>query len=118
MIRLVLFLTAEYGWTLGRIHIRTAFFQAHGLDREVFSRPSEEANHPSRLWKLEAATYVLMDSGRLWYITSYHALVSEYSLGRLRYEPTLYYKITNGALVFVVVAHVGNYVLGEIVAEV
>lgn len=116
--RLIMSLAAEHAWPLGQMDISTAFLQASGFKRAVFVKPPKEAKDPNGLWKLKAAAYGLVDSGRLWYRTSDHALVSEHKLTRSRYEPTLYYKRVNGELAFALVAQVDNYIYCGTEAEI
>lgn len=115
--RLVLSIAAEHAWELGQMDITAAFLQASGFDREVYVRPPKEANDATGLWKLQAAAYGLVNSGRLWYRTSDYALVSEHKLTRSRYEPTLYYAQVDGILAFVLVAQVDNYIYAGMDAQ-
>lgn len=108
--RLVLSVAAEHRWVLGQMDVSTAFLQAEGFHREIYVKPPKEAVDPTGLWKLQAAAYGLVDSGRLWYRTSDHALVTEYKLTRSCYEPKLYYKLFDEKLAFILVTQVDNYI--------
>lgn len=109
--RLVLSIAAERCWSIGQMDIRTAFLQAKGFERVIYVKPPVEENDPSGLWKLLAAAYGLVDSGRLWYQTGDNALVSGHNLTRSMFEHTLYYhRNDDGILSFVLVARVDNYI--------
>lgn len=107
--RLVLSLAAEHSWPLGQMDVSTELLQAKGTSREIFVRPTKEANETGSLWKLQSPAYGLVDSRTISYITSDHALVSKYNLTKSRLEPTLYYKQCNGNISFVLGTLVDNY---------
>lgn len=90
LFRLVLSFAAEHAWTLGQMDVSTALLQAKGFHRSIYAKQPQEAADTNGLWKLLAAAYGLVDSGRLWYRTSDQALVTGHKLTRSRYEPTLY----------------------------
>lgn len=45
------------------------------------------------VWKLTAAAYGLVYSGRLWYLTSDSCLTEKFGLTKFKFEPTLYFRI-------------------------
>lgn len=108
--RLVLSLAAEHSWQIAQMDVSTAFLQAEGFTRDIYVKPPKEANDIMGLWKLKAAAYGLVDSGRLWYRTSDHSLLTDGHLTRSRFEPTLYFKGVIDMLAFVLVAQVDNYI--------
>lgn len=90
--------------------VRTAFLQALRFLRTIFVRPPREKNKPNVLWKLLAPAYGLTESGRLLYLTSNCALISEHGLTRSKYDYTLYYSRNDGgALDFVLAVQVDYY---------
>lgn len=108
---LILSLAAENRWIIGQMDIRTEFIQARGFKRILYVIPKKDENDPEGLWKLLAAAYGLVDSGRLWYCSCEHALIDDNGLTKYNYEHTLYYRRKNdGALSFVLVAQVENCV--------
>jgi hypothetical protein len=72
--RLLVSVAAERGWTLASLDIKAAYLQAEDYDRLVFVKPPKEEEDDANLWLLMAAAYGLVDSGRLWYLTSSKAL--------------------------------------------
>lgn len=71
--------------------VRASFLQTKGFERTIYVKPTRQENQPNMLWKLLAAAYGLVDSGRLWYLASNSALCYSLWLNRSVYEPTLYY---------------------------
>lgn len=101
---MALSLAAEYAWVLGQMDISPAYLQSKGFHRDIYVKPPREAEDPNGLWKLLAAAYGLVDSGRLWYRTSDQELVSAHNLIRSLYEPTMYYQQFGGKFAFILVA--------------
>lgn len=82
--RLVLSLSTEYAWPLVQMDISPDFIQESGFDRPIFVKPPKAAEDPQGLQRLKADAYDLFDSGRLWYLTGDHALVSEHQFLKSR----------------------------------
>jgi len=109
--RLVISIGVEKHWDIGSMDVRAAFLQADGFKRTIFVRPPREQSQPNVYWRLLAPAYGLVDSGRLWYLTSNAALCNEYGLTRSAFEPTLYYDRNDGnSLSLLVVVQVDNYI--------
>lgn len=109
--RLVVSIGVEHRWDIGSMDVRAAFLQADGFSRTIFVRPPREEQQPHVLWKLLSPAYGLVDSGRLWYLTSNAALCKEYGLTRSVYEPTLYFgRNKSENLSLLVVVQVDNYI--------
>jgi Reverse transcriptase (RNA-dependent DNA polymerase) len=72
--RFLVSIAAERGWTLASLDIKAAYLQAEDYDRLVSVKPPKEEGNNASLWLLMAAAYGLVDSGRLWYLTSSKAL--------------------------------------------
>jgi len=111
LFRLVISIATEKKWEQGEMDITAAFLQARGFDREIYVRPPKEESTRGVYWKLTAAAYGLVDSGRLWYLTSDSALTQKFGLSKSKLEPTLYFRIDPSAgLSFVMVSQVDNYI--------
>jgi len=111
VLRLVVSIGVENDWDIGSMDIRAAFLQALGFNRTIYVRPPKEEGDSGLLWKLLAAAYGLVDSGRLWYLTSNAALCDLFGLVRSKYEPTLYFsRNKKSQLDFIVVVQVDNYI--------
>jgi len=109
--RLVISIGVEQRWNIGSMDVRAAFLQADGFNRTIYVRPPREEDQRDIYWQLLAAAYGLVDSGRLWYLTSNAALCNEYGLKRSAYESTLYYERNkDGNLELLVVVQVDNYI--------
>lgn len=109
--RLVISVGVEQHWEIGSMDVRAAFLQADGFSRSIYVRPPREEGQKNVLWKLLAPAYGLVDSGRLWYLTSNSALCGEYGLSRSILEPTLYYSRSSAkSLELLVVVQVDNYI--------
>lgn len=63
--RLLLSIGAEKAWEIFQMDVKVAYLQSKGFNREVYFRPPREENTYVELWKLEAASYGRVDSGRL-----------------------------------------------------
>jgi hypothetical protein len=72
--RFLISIAAERGWTLASLDIKTAYLQAEDCNRLVFVKPPREEGDNANLWLLMAAVYELVDSGRLWCLTSSKAM--------------------------------------------
>lgn len=59
---LLFFFTAKQRWTLKKMDVKSAYFQAKGFFWKIFVRPSKEENDVTMLWKLLVAAYGLTDS--------------------------------------------------------
>ena len=108
--RLLLSIASENKWTIGEMDVTAAFLQSNGFSREIYVRPPKEEQSPRKLWRLLAGVYGLVDSGKLWYITSNDALTSKGGLTKSKFEPTLYYRKNGSELVFLLVTQVDNYI--------
>lgn len=108
--RMILSFAVENSWTLGKMDIKKAFLQAKGFDRNVYEIPPREARDSSRLWKVLATEYGLVNSGRPWYRTSDQDIVSENHLTRSRFETTICFLHANGKWKFILVAQVDKYI--------
>ena len=64
--RLALALIAAFQWESKSMDIKTAFLQGKLLEREIFIKPSKEAN-TKKLWKLGKCIYGLNEASRYWY---------------------------------------------------
>ncbi len=60
------------------------------MSRVVYVRPPSEEGATGVLWRRTAAAYGMVDSGRLWYLTSVTTLVDQFGLTKSRYENALY----------------------------
>ncbi len=117
--RLVFSLAVEFSWKICEMDIKAAYLQAQGFERDIYVRPPQQENAKGFVWKLTKAAYGLADSGRLWYLTSDAALREAFGATRSRLEHTLYYRRNDtGALSFVLVAQVDNYVYAGTPSEI
>ena len=66
-LRMVLALTASYGWQVKSGDVKNAYLQGEKLERDVFMEPPPEAKKNNTIWKLEKAVYGMNDAGRRWY---------------------------------------------------
>lgn len=89
--------------------ISGAYLQAIGWYRKLYIRPPCEDESQDELWLLEKPAYGLVDSGRLWYLTSDDAL-RRYGLKRDSREYTLYREESTGSVSLIVLAQVDNYI--------
>eukprot|EP00171_Calliarthron_tuberculosum_P021088 IDg21088t1 len=102
----------------GEMDIKAAYLQAQGFERTIYVRPPREEGRSDVLWRLTAAAYGLVDSGRLWYMTSDTTLTEKFGLTKSKFEQTLYYrKDTEGDLVFALATQVDNYIHAGIYQE-
>merc|ERR1712089_60158 len=62
--KLLLALSANFGFKIVSMDIRAAFLQAKTLDREVFVRPPRDIEKPGIIWKLLKPLYGLDDASR------------------------------------------------------
>ena len=109
--RLIISLAVENNWELCEMDVAAAFLQAKNFNRVVFVRPPKEENSTGFLWQLTKAAYGLVDSPRLWFLTSEDSLIREFCLSKSKLEPTLYYsKSDDNQLDFVLVVQVDNYI--------
>ena len=90
VLRIVISIGVEKFWDIGSMDVRAAFLQAKGFNRTIYVRHPHEEKQPNILWKLLAAANGLVDSGRLWYLTSNSALCNSFGLIRSAIESTLY----------------------------
>ncbi len=109
--RLVVSISVEMQWDICEMDVTAAFLQARGFNRDIFVRPPREEGAQGVLWKLTAAAYGLVDSGRLWYLTSDSALVNKFKITKSKLENTLYFRrAQTGELCFVLICQVDNYI--------
>ena len=109
--RIVLSICAEKGWDIGSMDAVSAFLQATGFAREVYVLPPKEEQAKGVIWKLLAPAYGLVDSGRLWFLTSRVALCNDFGLSPSKTEPTLFYhKDEKDNLTLLVLVQVDNYI--------
>ena len=76
-LRLILNIIATFNWKCQSIDIKSAFLQNKSIDREIYVKPSKEANVPrDKLWKLNTTIYGLSDASRSWYINVKNELIN------------------------------------------
>ena len=107
--RLLCSISAEKGWAICEMDVKSAYLQADGYEREVYILPPTEDKNRSNAWLLKRPAYGLVDSGRLWYLTSDKALIS-LGLTRCSNEHSTYYAMDETGLAFLVVVQVDNYI--------
>nr|XP_039264060.1 uncharacterized protein LOC120339893 [Styela clava] len=67
-LRTVIAITAQKGWRLQSIDIKTAFLQGEKLQRNVYLIPPREAKcMPGKIWRLKKCVYGLTDASLQWY---------------------------------------------------
>ena len=66
-LRMVIALTASYGWQIKSGDVKNAYLQGEKLERDVFMEPPQEAKKGNTIWKLDKAVYGMNDAGRRWY---------------------------------------------------
>ena len=67
-IKLLMALSAIFGFKLESIDIHTAFLQSKVLDREVFVEPPLDVKKQGILWKLKKPLYGLDDASRKFWL--------------------------------------------------
>ena len=67
-LKLAMIVSANEGFKVKSIDIKSAFLQGHVLDREIFVSPPPEARREGKLWLLKQAAYGILDGGRLFYL--------------------------------------------------
>lgn len=69
-IRLVLSMAACYGFNLGQIDIKAAYFQSGPIRRRIYVRPPRELLLFRTIWKLLSLPYGIVEAGRQWQLAS------------------------------------------------
>jgi hypothetical protein len=72
--RILISIAAEREWILASLDIKAAYLQAEDCNHLVFVKTPREEGNDANLWLLMAPAYGLVDSGRLWYLTSLKAM--------------------------------------------
>ena len=67
MWRVMVAMTAVYGWVPYSFDISTAFLQGCQITRDVFLRPPPEIGEPGMVMKLNKSVYGLVDAPLQWY---------------------------------------------------
>jgi hypothetical protein len=108
-LRLICSLLAIQNWTGCQVNFKTAFLNSH-LDQPVYVEqpPSfKDPLHPDWVCKVNRSLYGLKQSPCQWNIELDKAL-RHLGLSNSKYNPTLYFKISNGKLVGALTAHVDD----------
>ena len=91
--------------------VKAAYLQAKGFGRDIYVFPPQEYPNRTVLRKPTAATYGLVDSGQLWYLTSDSSITETFGAKKSRYKPILYYRLNDyGDPSFLLVPEVDNYI--------
>ena len=70
IIRLMLCLSAMFGFRLGHLDVKGAYMQSGPIKRDIYVRPPKELNpKPGELWHLLKLPYGIIEAGRQWQIT-------------------------------------------------
>ena len=76
MVRMLLSLAVCYGFGIGKIDIKAAYFQSGGIRRKIYVRPPREMLLARVLWELIALPYGIVEAGRQWQLASDDFLTS------------------------------------------
>lgn len=106
--RLLFFLVAEYWWVLEKMDIDSAYSKAKELSHEVFVRPPKKEDIRWALWRLLVPAYRIIDSERLWYITSHEALTRRFEFAKLTLASSTYMR-EGGSKRLILVVQDDNY---------
>ena len=75
-VRLLLSLAVCYGFTIGKIDIKAAYFQSGDIKRKIYVRPPREKLQSRILWELISLPYGILEAGRQWQLASDDFLTS------------------------------------------
>ena len=95
VMKLILSLAAENGYSICLADIKTAFLQTQGINREIYVKPPREANaHRNTYWKLKKTTYGLVDGPIVWFNYA-QGILKEYGITFSAVDKTLGVKKDN-----------------------
>ena len=83
-------ISSTYNWVCHSLDIKAAFLQGNSIEREVFLKPSPEANAKGITWKLNKCVCGLVDALRSWYFRVKEEL-SKLHLEMSAYDEALFY---------------------------
>jgi hypothetical protein len=86
---LIISIAAERKWRIGTPDVKAAYLQATGFCRKIYVRPPKEDADRSHLWQFKKPTNGLVESGLLWFLTSFRTLEA-HNLRQCPYENTLF----------------------------
>ena len=66
-LRLLFAVTSSCNWRINTMDIKSAFLQGKSIERDVFIKPTKEAN-ANKLRKLKTTVHGLCDAPREWYL--------------------------------------------------
>ena len=108
--KLLLALSANFGFKIVSMDIRAAFLQAKTLEREVFVRPPRDIEKPGIIWKLLKPLYGLDDASRKFYFKVKETLKAM-GLKTLPGDEAVYYEHKDGKLVGLILSHVDDFTI-------
>ena len=111
-IRVLLTISASFGWKLRVIDIKTAFLQGRTLERNVYLLPPKEAEvECGFVWKLNQCVYGLTDASRHWYDKVVEVLL-ETGIKVSNFDSALFYDEVENQLQGVLCSHVDDFLWG------
>merc|ERR1711954_505073 len=108
--KLLLALSANFGFKIVSMDIRAAFLQAKTLDREVFVRPPKDIEKEGVIWKLLKPLYGLDDASRKFYLKVKETL-QKLRLKTLPGDDAVYYEHKNEKLMGLILSHVDDFTI-------
>ena len=88
--------------------MKTAFLQGERLDRNVYPRPSVEANSKGKLWKLNKCVYGLCDASRHWYLKVHNVMI-EHGAQVSNLDQAIFYWRKENSLHGLLAAHLDDF---------
>ena len=109
-IRLILSLAVCYGFQLGQIDIKAAYFQSGPIRRRIYVRPPRDLLLFRILWLLLSLPYGIVEAGRQWQLASDDFLHS-IGLQTVPSQPQCFVRKENGKLVLIVGKIVDDFLI-------
>ena len=108
--RLVLSIIVSNSWIIHSLEIKSAFLQGKKIDRDVYLKPTKEAE-TSKLWKLNITAYGLCDAPRAWYI-SVKDVLRKTGVKKSKFDGSIFYWYNNNKLEGLICCHVDDFFRG------
>ena len=108
-LRILLAITATFGWSCNTIDIKAAFLQGNQIERNVHLKPPKEANSDGKLWRLRKCVYGLNDASRSWYFSVCDEL-TKLGCTQSQIDPALFYCHVDNILAGLFIMHVDDFI--------
>ena len=109
--KLLMALSANFGFKIASVDIHAAFLQSKVLDREVFVEPPSDVKKQGIIWQLKKPLYRLDDTSKKFWLRVKDVFLNKLNLKTVEGDEAFYFRNLDCKFHGAVLTHVDNFEL-------